>query len=492
MSAAPTPLGVLLPAFAGPVLPEWLGRRLDDGLAGICLFGSNVESPAQLRALTDAVVRRQPAAVIAIDEEGGDVTRLHAREGAPDPGNAWLGRYDDLGLTAATGRAIARELAATGCNLNLAPSADVNSDPRNPVIGVRSFGADPTLVARHTAAWVAAHEAEGVATCPKHFPGHGDTSMDSHLALPVVTASAEVLRERDLPPFAAAVAAGARTVMTSHLVVPALDPERPATFSPLILGDLLRDDLGFDGVVVSDALDMKGASGGTGIPEAAVRALLAGCDLLCLGSLTTEPELDAIVAAIEEALGSGRLPAARLAAASDRVARLGAGLAEDRRAAGAVGTDAEPVSDLASVFDVTPGAAGALARLRIAPGSWRVVQLETTANIAAGPTPWGPGAVAPVRHVTESGAEELVAGADPSPLVVVGRDLARHAWTRRTVDALRDRPDACLVVEMGTPDPDRRYADVVTYGASRALGAALLAWLGMTAAGSDEADLEPR
>ena len=246
--------------------PRCAGRRLLIRIVG----------PASYAPTTDDIVGRRRHAVIAIDEEGGDVTRLHSHDGAPDAGNAWLGHRDDLGLTGAAARAIAEQLADAGCNLNFAPSVDVASDPRNPVIGVRSFGADPDVVSRHGSAWVAAHEAAGVASCPKHFPGHGDTAQDSHLTLPTVDAPADVVLERDVAPFAAVVAAGARTVMTSHLLVPALDAEHPATFSSAILRDLLRDRLGFQGVVVSDALDMAGASGATGIPEAAVRAFFAG------------------------------------------------------------------------------------------------------------------------------------------------------------------------------------------------------------------------
>ena len=227
-------------------------------------------SRAQVRALTDAIRAANPLALIAIDEEGGDVTRLYYATGSPYPGNALLGRIDDLDLTAEVARSVALELRAVGVNLNFAPDADINSNPDNPVIGVRSFGADPELVSAHTAAWVAAHEAEGVAVSAKHFPGHGDTAQDSHLALPVVDLPLEELRERELRPFLAAIQAGARTIMSSHVLLPQLDPDRPATFSRAILDGVLRGELGFEGVIVSDALDMVGASGEIGIPAAAV------------------------------------------------------------------------------------------------------------------------------------------------------------------------------------------------------------------------------
>ena len=162
--------------------------------------------------------------------------------------------------------------------MNLAPVADVNSNPLNPVIGVRSFGAEPALVGRHVAAYIRGLQAAGVAAVTKHFPGHGDTSADSHHELPTVTVDADTLERRELVPFDAAVAAGTLGVMTSHILVPALDDQQPATFSAPLLSRLRRRS-GFSGVIVSDALDMAGASGGRDIAEAAVLALTAGVDL---------------------------------------------------------------------------------------------------------------------------------------------------------------------------------------------------------------------
>ena len=187
-------------------------------------------------------------------------------------------------------------------NLNLAPVADTNTNPRNPVIGVRSFGSDPELVARHVAAFVAGTQRQGVAACAKHFPGHGDTAVDSHRELPTVggdLASA-------LLPFRAAVAAGVQAVMTGHLLVPGLD-DAPATISPPILSGLLRAGLGFDGLIVTDALEMRG-SAGRGVPEAAVLALAAGADALCLGHDLHEEAVEAVHAAIVDAVGSAGWP----------------------------------------------------------------------------------------------------------------------------------------------------------------------------------------
>src|SRR3954451_14454829 len=219
-------LRVLLPSFAGTTLPGDALRLLEEGLGGLCLFGSNTADGADAVAAYTARVRTvSPGAVIAVDEEGGDVTRLHIPDGSPVLGPLALGAADDLALTRAVGRAIGVELAGLGITLDLGPVADVNSNPDNPVIGTRSFGSSAAAAAAHVAAWTLGLQSAGVAACAKHFPGHGDTAEDSHLALPVLEVDLSVLAERELVPFEAAVGAGTAAVMTSHVVVPALDPE---------------------------------------------------------------------------------------------------------------------------------------------------------------------------------------------------------------------------------------------------------------------------
>lgn len=474
------PLAVLMPGFEGTTLPEWLGALLREGLAGVCLFATNVESPEQLRMLTSAIYAANPHAVVTIDEEGGDVTRLYQAAGSPFPGNGILGRPDDESLTAAVGEQVGRELADVGVGMTLAPDADVNSTALNPIIGARSFGADPAAAARHTAAWVHAVESTGVASCAKHFPGHGSTVQDSHLALPRIDVDAETLWARDLPPFAAAIQAGTQAIMSSHIVVSALDPEFPATFSRPILRDLLRDRMGFRGVVVSDALDMAGASAVRGIPAAAVAALHGGCDLLCIGTANTDTQMRAIAAAIANAVEAGEIDGAEARAAADRVVDLGTRLARARSAArtpvvvelGVVpGVTAEVV---ARAFDVSAHARNTIARNH--PIS--LIRLETAPSIAVGASPWGPFAVPGVEAVvtvTPHTDPESVADAVPagSLAIVIGRDNHRHAVARPVVDALLARHDV-VVVDMGWPDPDAGLADIATYGASRLAGQALL------------------
>ena len=220
----------ILPGFEGPVVPDWVRRRLAEGLGGVVLYAWNVESRDQLRALTSDLHSERPDLVIAIDEEGGDVTRLEAGTGSSYPGNAALGVVDDIQLTERVAASIGADLASVGVNLDFAPVADVNTNPQNPVIGIRSFGSEGDLVARHVAAFVHGLQSAGVAACAKHFPGHGDTALDSHLALPVVDA----VDEHALVPFRAAIEAGVRSIMTAHIVVRSFG-DVPATMSSEIL-----------------------------------------------------------------------------------------------------------------------------------------------------------------------------------------------------------------------------------------------------------------
>jgi beta-N-acetylhexosaminidase len=475
-------LTTLLPGFAGTVLPQWLRGRLRAGLGGVCLFARNVSSSEQLRALTDSIMAENPYAMVAMDEEGGDVTRLFANTGAPFPGNAVLGRLDDLDITRDTAAAIGWSLRGAGCTVNFAPCLDVNSRSDNPVIGVRSFGSDAELVARQGRAWVTGLQSTGVAATAKHFPGHGDTAQDSHISLPVVNRSLDELRRRELLPFAAAIEAGCRVIMTSHILLPQLDPDHPATMSRTVLDDLLRGELGFSGVVVSDALDMVGASGSLGLAGAAVAALQAGCDLLCLGTDNTDAQLADIERAVNSAVAAGTLASSRVTEAVGRARGLAADLQAARQVAGhpprvAPGWS-KSAAELVHTFDVQAGAADWRGR---ASGRYAVVRLETDPNIAVGTTPWGPfaseGFAAQPVYVITPERSGLPAVQPGQPVLIVGRDIHRHQFARQTVDRLRAQHLDVLVVDMGWPAADRRYADVATFGASRLMGHALLTWL---------------
>ncbi|MFE6736799.1 glycoside hydrolase family 3 protein [Microbacterium sp. NPDC057650] len=327
--------GVVWPGFLGGDVPRWLETELRGGLAGVVYFAQNLDGDTA--ALSARIHEIAPRALIGIDEEGGSVTRLETATGSTVPSAAQLGMLDDLRSTRDTVAEIARRCAAVGVDVVLAPVADVNTDPRNPVIGTRAFGSDAALVSRHVAAAVEGIQDAGIAACAKHFPGHGDTHSDSHHELPRVDATAAEMAEIHLPPFTAAMAAGVRAIMTAHICVPVWG-EAPATLNAEVLG-LLRE-AGFDGVIVTDALDMAAIRETVGIGGGAVRALAAGADLLCVGNPTNpgpamlpdQDELDFRAArdAIVAALRSGELSRERVEEAAMRVAALAAEIASSR------------------------------------------------------------------------------------------------------------------------------------------------------------------
>lgn len=289
---------------------------------GVCLFGRNVRDRFQL---ADYVAEVRSLAgedfIVAVDQEGGGVLRVLDVPYAPAA--MALGAADDLELTREVAAASARGLRAAGINVNFAPVADVNVNPANPVIADRSFGADPAAVARQVQAFVQGLQAEGVAATVKHFPGHGDTSEDSHLELPVLQRSLADLEKLELLPFRTAVDAGVAAVMSAHIMFPALDSTLPATLSPVLLQQLLRENLGFDGVVFSDALNMKAIADNYPPVTANLLALQAGVDMpVNIGPPASHLEL---AEGLALALREGRLAAealrrslARLAALSSR------------------------------------------------------------------------------------------------------------------------------------------------------------------------------
>ncbi|MBG0828831.1 glycoside hydrolase family 3 protein [Planomonospora sp. ID67723] len=455
--------GTLLAAFQGTTAPEWVLRELDNGLGGVTLFGFNVADPGQLSALT-ARLRAAGDPVVSLDEEGGDVTRLAYHVGSPYPGNAALGAVDDVELTRSVYRSIGDDLARCGVNLDMAPDADVNTADDNPVIGTRAFGSDAGLVARHTVAAVHGLQSAGVAACVKHFPGHGATRQDSHLEVPLVDASMELLHARELVPFRAAIEAGAKSVMTAHVQVPALTGNLPATLSPAALTGLLRGELGYDGVVVSDALDMKAITDAYGLAGGAVLSLAAGTDLLCLGPLPTEEDVRRIVAGIVAATRDGRLPVSRLEEAAERVARLRAWFGEPRQVP--AGENVIGLTAARRAVSMTGSASPLVDPL--------VVEVDTPPTIAVGDVPWGFSpwlSQAEIIRVKPEAADVpgILARASGRSLVVVVKDAHRYEASQTVVSALlAARPDA-TVVEMGLPiwrPAGTTY--LATYGAARA------------------------
>ncbi|TDE41563.1 beta-N-acetylhexosaminidase [Nonomuraea mesophila] len=278
-------------------------------LGGVILFPQNVRSTSQVVDLTNGMQRAAKGVplLVATDQENGPVSRMSALM-TDFPGAGRIGATKDPSLSRAVAAATGKELRALGVNLDFAPVADVNVNPRNPVIGTRAFGDDPKKVARMVSAAVKGFDDAKVAATAKHFPGHGDTSVDSHTGLPVIKHTKAEWERIDAPPFRAAIAAGVDAVMSAHIVFPKLDPSGdPATLSKPILTGLLREKLGFEGVISTDALNMGGARTKYDDGEVAVRAVLAGADLLLMPNDLPEAHR-AVLAAVK----SGRISEQRL------------------------------------------------------------------------------------------------------------------------------------------------------------------------------------
>jgi len=342
--SVPIPVGQLLVCgFEGTEPSAEILELIREGLGGVILYGRNCADAAQVLALTNrlqqaarAAGHRQPL-LIAIDQEQGRVVRISEGVTLFPPMGA-IARAGDPELVARMAAATGRELLALGVNWNLAPVADVLSAPGCP-IGDRCFGTDPAMVAAMVAAYVRGAAAAGMRSCVKHFPGHGSTGKDSHLTAPLVARSRAELDAGDLVPFRAAIAGGVPAVMTAHISFPALDPEAPASLSPRVIGGLLRGELAFAGVVVSDDLEMAGIALHRSLESAALAALGAGSDLLLVSRmLLRSRDLPGLLAHLRRAAADATVAPEAIAAALSRVARFKEGLAwgADPAAAGSV------------------------------------------------------------------------------------------------------------------------------------------------------------
>jgi len=307
-------------------------------VGGVVYFRRNVESVRQLATLSHNL-QKLPRShsdiplIISIDQEGGMVARLDHDGISRIPGNMTLGAVDDLQLTYDVAKLAAEEMLALGINMNFAPCIDVNNNPANPVIGVRSFGEDPAKVAEHGVAATRGYQEHGVIATVKHFPGHGDTAVDSHLGLAVVPHDKERLHQIELLPFRKAIEAGADAVMTAHVIFPAFEMEEiPATLSRRVLTELLREEMGFDGVIVTDCLEMHAIAKSCGIAEGAVRAIEAGADLVLVRH--TLSDQIAAIEAVREAVVSGRISEDRINQSLQRILEL-----KTNRIAPSIGTD---------------------------------------------------------------------------------------------------------------------------------------------------------
>ena len=340
---------LIMVGFEGTQANETVETHIrEQFVGGVVLFSRNIQSPQQTAELTNQLQRlaegtpRQIPLFIGIDQEGGWVIRL--RGGATVlPGNMALGATDSTALAERAGEVTAIELAAVGVNINFAPVMDVNSNLDNPVIGRRSFGESPELVSRLGVPYIRGLQRNGVLATAKHFPGHGDTTVDSHFDLPTVNHDTERIHTLELQPFRAAIEADVAAIMTAHIVYPAFDADRPATLSPTILTNLLREELGFDGLLITDDMEMKAIDDRYQSGEAAVMAIEAGADIVMV--LWTPAKQVEVFDALLSAVKSGRISQTRLDQSVKRILKNKAA-AFNRRfvdpdaVGGTVGTDA--------------------------------------------------------------------------------------------------------------------------------------------------------
>ena len=296
---------LLIAGFDGPALSVEIKSLVREfGLGGVILFARNIEEPEQIAELCFEAARLDPDMPlwVSIDQEGGRVARLKAPF-TEFPPMATIGRSGDSSLAGRFAQAMASELKAVGVSLDYAPVLDVHTNPNNPVIGDRALSDRPEVVARLGAAIIQALQNAGIAACGKHFPGHGDTGTDSHLELPLIEHPIERLRQVELVPFRAAIEAGVASIMTAHVFLPALDEQRPATLSKRIVSGVLREELTFEGLILSDDLEMNAVAAQYAVPAAAVLAVEAGCDgvLICSGDHDTQAAaLEALIHAVED------------------------------------------------------------------------------------------------------------------------------------------------------------------------------------------------
>lgn len=288
------------------ITPELRSLAREFQLGGVILFGRNIEAPEQVAELSHDIqsLATELPLWVSVDQEGGRVARLRAPF-TEWPPMAVLGRSGDAELAFRFAVALAAELTAVGITLDYAPVLDIHTNPKNPVIGDRALAENADAVATLGAAIIKGLQDSGVAACGKHFPGHGDTAVDSHLDLPIVEHPPDRIRRVECVPFRAAIRAGVAFIMTAHVLVPSMDEENPATLSPHLVRGLLREELDYDGVILSDDLEMKAIARTWAPPEAAVQAIAAGCDglLICSGAIEAQAAtLERLVHAVEEGL----------------------------------------------------------------------------------------------------------------------------------------------------------------------------------------------
>ena len=458
-------LSTFSPGFGGAVVPEWIKPWLENGLGSVTLFASNTPNFETASNLISEIRSYNPDVLIAIDEEGGDVTRLFVREGSRYPTPALLGQCDDEDLTFRSYSSMGAVLRSLGVDITYAPVADVVAYENNPIVGVRSFGMSSDVVNRHVLQAVQGLQSSGVSACVKHFPGHGAVLEDSHHDLPRIKLSKNDYERTHIEPFKNAIASGVSAVMIGHLIAECLDPNLPASLSSKILRDYLRSELGFKGLIVTDALDMGAIGGPAKIHESALNALTAGADLLCFSGMGDQSQF--VVNSfdwIQSAFNHGEISEDSFIESSQRIGEI--------RAKNLNSIKVEQNIDyreLISGFEV-------LGDVELSSSAINLVEIGTKPTIAAGDVSWGIHrelrSVGINCEIHASDAENLAS----KKLVVAFRDAYRDGPLLATLNRLNQRfPDA-IFVDMGWPTREFEPRNLIrAYGSSAIVSQAVAA-----------------
>ena len=446
------------PGFGGTDIPEWIKPLLDNGLGSITLFGSNTPTLESTHTLIQELRSYNPDLVIAIDEEGGDVTRLFVREGSRYPTPALLGKCDDDQLTYASYFSLGNLLRELDINLTYAPVADVVAVHNNPIVGVRSFGTNSELVTRHVERAVTGLQAAGVGACVKHFPGHGAVVEDSHHSLPRITMGLAEYEKLHVAPFKKAIEMGVAAVMVGHLIVESIDAQKPASLSDTVLRGYLRGSLNYQGLIVTDALDMGALGGVPKIQESGLQALIAGSNLLCFSGLGDQSQIVApSLIRIKEAIVSGELSEEVLDFSANKVRTFTSEAVSAKKS-----DDNLDFHKLVEGFEISGS-------IRVSNSGINLIEIGTKPTIAAGDVSWGIH-----RELRAAGIPFEIHSSDSEgalrsekQLVVAFRDAYRDSQLLRTLKKLEERKPEAIFIDMGWPTLEFQPRNLIrSYGSS--------------------------
>lgn len=446
------------PGFGGPDIPKWMYPWLENGLGGVTLFSSNCPTLEATAQLIEKIKEISPNTIISIDEEGGDITRLFVPEGSPFATPALLGRCNDQQLTEQSFFELGKILRALGIELNLAPVADVSIEVANPIVGVRSFSSDFDITALHVVRAVNGLRKAGVASCIKHFPGHGGVVEDSHHELPTLHGSIEHLEATHLKPFKSAIAADVEAVMMGHIILPELDENNPASLSSTVTNDYLKQTLNFKGLVFTDALDMGALGGLKKIHQSAFKAIRAGADLLCFSGLYDQSQfVENSLNRISEAIKQKELNTETLFSNAERIWNW--------RTPTPQGSSSKQMPNLESYLK----GVYYKGNIFLDQENVQLIELSADPTIAAGYVGWGLR-----RALTLSGKKvklessniDLAASTDKK-LVVAFRDAFRDNKILSILDRINKAKPDTIFVDMGWPTLRFNPQNIIrTYGSS--------------------------